>query len=91
MNIEQLAREAGISETNYTGIWACGTNQLQRFADLVRNAVLEEAVVKLESADVILNLPSVPEFSGDDRPTEKRVLHSIVAVLRAMKQWGLST
>ena len=43
IDIEQLAREAGFSETLSDGFWVSTNTARARFAALVRNEVLEEA------------------------------------------------
>lgn len=52
MDIEQMALEAGFGETLRKGFWVSTKADRARFANLVRNAVLEEAAVKCEALSV---------------------------------------
>jgi hypothetical protein len=53
MNIEQLARDAGVDWMVHPGlsrepVYVAIQEEFERFADLVRNAVLEEAAVEFQ-------------------------------------------
>jgi hypothetical protein len=70
IDIEQLAREAGF--TVYNGCCDGITSDLQRFAALVRNEVLEEAVEALRK-----------EYMTGTKPT---FLYDLEAAIRALKE-----
>ena len=76
MNIEQLieAEMAEYSDAAYAD-HGSARHQLRRFADLVRNAVLEEAA---KAADEKFD----PEWPGDDLSVQAE---SIASAIRAMK------
>ena len=77
-DIERLAREAGATTVDDTdsqcwaGDLAFDSSELQRFAALVRNAVLEEAVEALRK-----------EYMTGTKPT---FLYDLEASIRALKE-----
>jgi hypothetical protein len=71
MNIEQLAEQAGFERSTYglhsaAGMYAYNMQIMERFADLVRNAVLEEAAGRFNQHHI--------EWFGDQIQDELRAM-----------------
>ena len=79
IDIERLARQAGIAKHGLG--WTCWESQLERFAALVRNEVLEEAAKCCDDAK-----PSGGRMWTDDQAACFDCLTSVSDAIRALKQ-----
>ena len=96
MDVEKLAREAGFTENmghitarHSSGAWVAVDDRLDRFADLVRNAVLEEAAATKapEQLDAgARKLAELLDYPWAHMPEQGRqtMRNNVIAVLQAI-------
>ena len=86
--VETIRNEISADELCVTdaAVWEQIADILSREYGDVRAKAFEEAAVRFERLIETLQLPETPQYDGDERHIERRVITALVKAIRAMKE-----